>query len=97
MRKYSINAMLVRTTENLYDKTLSAVQINGSTREWFRPAVGVRQGCLLSPTLYFLDRIMSHAVKEYNGKGSIGGRTITSLLFADQIVVLLIKSRNWKP
>ena len=52
MRKYNINANLVRTTEQLYDKATSAVQMNGSIGEWSRTAVGVRQGCLLSPTIF---------------------------------------------
>ena len=46
--------------ENLYDKAQSAVLFNGSTGEWFRTTVGVRQGYLLSPTLFniFLERIV---------------------------------------
>ena len=66
MRKYNINANLVRTTEQLYDKTTSAVQINGNIGEWFRTIVGVRQGCLMSPTLFniFLERIMSDALED---------------------------------
>ena len=59
--------------------------MNGSTGERFRTTVGIRQGCLLSPTLFsnFLKRIMSDALKEHDGKVSIGGRNITHLLFAD--------------
>ena len=52
MRKYNISANLVRTIEQLYDKATSAVQMNGSIGEWYRTTVGVRQGCLLSPTLF---------------------------------------------
>ena len=83
MRKYNISANLVRTIEQLYDKATSAVQMNGSTGEWFRTTVGVRQGCLLSPTLsnIFLERIMSDALEEHDGKVSIGGRNITNLRF----------------
>ena len=60
MRKYNINASIIRAIENLYGKAQSAVMFNGSTGEWFRTTVGVRQGCLLSPTLFniFLERIM---------------------------------------
>ena len=86
MRKYSINANLVRAIEHLYDNAISAVHMNDSTGEWFRTTVGVRQGCLLSPTLFkiFLERIMSDALKVHFGKV----RTITNLRFADDIDAL---------
>ena len=59
----------------------------GRIGEWFRTTVGVRQGCLLSPTLFnsFLERIMSDALKEHDGKVNTGGRNITNLRFADDI------------
>ena len=90
MRKYNISANLVPTIEQLYDKATSAAQMNGSIGEWFRTTVGVRQGCLLSPTLFniFLERIMSDALEEHDGKVSIGGRNITNLRFADDIDAL---------
>ena len=89
MRKYNINASIIRAIENLYDKAQSAVLFNGSTGEWFRTTVGVRQGCLLSPTLFniFLERIMCEAFDDHEGSVSIGGRLITNFLFADDIVV----------
>ena len=52
MRKYNINANIIRVIENLYDKAQSAVLFNGSTGDWIRTTVGVRQRCLLSPTLF---------------------------------------------
>ena len=66
------------------------VQMNGSVGEWFRTTVGVRQGSLLSPTLFniLLERIMSDALKEHDGKVSIGGRNVTNLRFADDIDAL---------
>ena len=70
MRKYNICANLVCTIEHLYDKATRAVQMNGSIDKWFRTTVGVRQGCLISPTLLniFLERIMSGALEEHDGK-----------------------------
>ena len=47
----------------------------------------IRQGCLLSPTLFniFLDRIITDALEDHEGTVSIGGRTITNLCFSDDI------------
>ena len=89
MRKYNINASIIRAIENLYDKAQSAVLFNGSTGEWFRATVGVRQGCLLSPTLFyiFLERIMCEVLDDHEGSVIIGGRLITNFRFADDIVV----------
>ena len=90
MRKYNISANLVRTIEQLYDKATSVVQMNGSIGEWFRITVGVRQGCLLSPTLFniYLEQIMSAALEEHDGRVSIDGSNITNLRFADDIDAL---------
>ena len=87
MKKYNISANLSRIIKNLYDKTTSAVFFNSSLGEWFRTTVGVRQGCLPSPTLFniFLERIMTDALEDHGGTVSIGGRTITKLRFADDI------------
>ena len=89
MRKYNINASIIRAIENLYDKAQSTVLFNGSTGEWFRFTVGVRQECLLSPTLFniFLERIMCEALDDHEGSVSIGGRLVTNFRFADDIVV----------
>ena len=58
--------------------------------EWFRTAVRVRHGCLLSPTLIniFLKRIMSDALEEHGRRVSIGGRNIINLELANDIDVL---------
>ena len=89
MRKYNINASIIRAIENLYDKAQSAVLFTGSTGEWFRTTVGVRQGCLLSRTLFniFLERIICEALDDHEGSVSIGGRLITYFRFADDIIV----------
>ena len=85
MRLYNINANLIQVIENLYNKATSAVYLNGDIGDWFRTTVGVRQGCLLSPTLFniFLERIMTDALEDHQGTVSIGGRTITNLRFDD--------------
>ena len=81
MKKYNISTNLIQVIKNLYDKATSAVLFNSSIGDWFRTSVGVRQGCLLSPTLFniFLERTMTDALEDYEG------RTIINLRFADDI------------
>ena len=90
MRRYNITSNLVRAVGQFYDKAAGAVRMNGSMGEWFGAAVGVRQGCLLSPTLFgiFLERIMSDALEEHDGKVSIGGGGVAGLRFADDMDAL---------
>ena len=52
IKKYNISTNLIQVIKNLYGKATSAVLFNGSIEDWFRTTVGVRQGCLLSPTLF---------------------------------------------
>ena len=87
MKKYNISTNLVQVIKNLYNKATSAVLFNGSIGDWFRTTVGVRQECLLSPTLFniFLERILTDILEDHEGTVSIGGRTITNLCFADVI------------
>ena len=87
MMKYNISTNLIRVNRNLYDKATSAVLFNSSIGDWFRTTVGVRQGRLLSPTLFniFLERIMTDALEDCECTVSIKGKTITNFRFADDI------------
>ena len=78
---------LINTIKQLYTKTSSAVLVESTIGNWFHTSVGVRQGCLLSPTLFniFLERIMTEALEDHRGSVSIGGQIITNLRFADDI------------
>ena len=77
-KKYNISTNLIRVIKNLYDKVTSAVLFNGSIGGWFRTTVGVRQGYLLSLTLFniFVKRITTDALEDHEGTVSSGGRTI---------------------
>ena len=87
MKKYNNSTNLIRVIKNLYDKATGAVLFNSSIGDWFRTTVGVRQGCLLSPTLFniFLERIMTGTLEDDEGTVSIGGRAITNLCVAEDI------------
>ena len=88
MKKYNISANLIQAIKYFYDKATSAVLFNSSIEDWFRTIVEVRQGCLLSLTLFniFLERIMTDALEDHEDSVSIGGRTITNFRLADDIM-----------
>ena len=68
-------------------KATGGVLFNSSIGDWFRTTVEVRQGCLLSPTVFniFLQMIITDASEDHEGTVSIGGRTTTNLRFANDI------------
>ena len=73
MKKYNISTNLIQVIKNLYNKATSAVLFNGSIGDWFLTTIGVRQGCVLSSTLFniFLERIMTDALDDHEGTVSI--------------------------
>ena len=98
MKKFNIIGKLIETIQSLYENAMSqsAVLVQGTTGEWFHTSVGVRQGCLLSPTLFniFLEDIMTHALENFNGTISIGGRPITNLRLPMTLMVSQVRKTN---
>ena len=97
IKKYNISANLILVIKNLYDKATSAVLFNSSIGHSFRTTVRVRQGCLLSPTIFniFVERIMTDALDDHEGTVSIGGRPITNFRFSDDIDGEQERKKNW--
>ena len=50
--KYNNSTNLIQVIKNRYNKATSAVLFSSSIGDWLRTTVGVRQGCLLSHTLF---------------------------------------------
>ena len=52
-----VKGKMWRVLKNIYNKVESSVVVNGKRGEWFELHTGVRQGCILSPTLFaiFID------------------------------------------
>ena len=79
------------SSQNLaaYDKTTSAVLMNGGIEDSWRKA---RLSSVTHPVKHFSQTdhvwIMSDALEEHDGKASIGGKNITNLRFADDIDVV---------
>ncbi|XDV13498.1 hypothetical protein PO909_001890 [Leuciscus waleckii] len=86
--EYGVRGPLLRATRSLYDRSRSLVCIASSKSDLFPVHVGLRQGCPLSPVLFitFMDRISRRSQGPEGVR--FGDHTISSLLFADDVVVL---------
>ena len=80
----------------LYRKQLAKVKVAGTLSEWFRVKKGVRQGCVLSPYLFniLVEMVMRETLDGFQGGLQIGGRMITNLCYADDIILLATSSRT---
>uniref|UniRef100_A0A8C6KH39 Reverse transcriptase domain-containing protein n=1 Tax=Nothobranchius furzeri TaxID=105023 RepID=A0A8C6KH39_NOTFU len=91
LQEYGVGGFLLRAIQSLYQ---SLVRIAGSKSDLFPVRVGLRQGCPLSPVLFitFMDRISrcSRGVECVE----FVGRRISSLLFADDVVLLASSSSD---
>ena len=87
MNKHNMDQKLINTFKQLHSKASSAVLVQAAVGDWFHTSVGVRQGCLLSPTLLniFLETVMTYVLEEHHGTVSIGGRVIANLRFVGDI------------
>ena len=83
-----IRGKIWRVIKNLYDKTKSCVLVGGDRTDFFDVEIGVRQGCVLSPTLFSI--YINGLAKEIAESGmgiEVGGRKIAILMYADDIVI----------
>src|SRR5687768_13392938 len=74
----------------LYQGQKAAVRVAGVVSDWFKIGKGVRQGCVLSPHLFNIvsEIFMKKALESFKGGIIIGGRKISNLRYADDIVLL---------
>ena len=73
----------------LYKKVSCAVDVNDSLTDWFDVESGVKQGCILSPTLFamYIDDLV-HNINAKNVWITCGECKISTLLYADDIVLI---------
>ena len=64
--------------------------MNSRLGEFFKTAVGVRQGCLFPPILFnlFLETIMQETLHDHHTSISSGGWPICNLRFTDNIILM---------
>ena len=81
---------LIDLLAKLYRKQLAKVKVAGTLSEWFPVKKEGRQGCVLSPYLLNIlaEMVMRETLDGFQGGLQIGGRMITNLRYADDIILL---------
>ena len=80
---------LFMTSIGQYRKQLAKVKVAGTMSEWSRVKKGVRQGCVLSPYLFNIlaETVMRETLDGFQGGLQIGGRMITNLRYAVDLIL----------
>eukprot|EP00795_Rhopilema_esculentum_P001163 gene1163-biopygen9892 len=81
---------IVHLIKELYVNQKAVVRTTYGLTDLFNIEQGVRQGCPLSPHLFnvYSEKIMKDALVGYEGSIKMGGRTVTNLRHADDIVLI---------
>ena len=84
-----------RMLQNIYREVRSCVDVSGERTEWVASQVGVRQGCVISPTLFsvFINA-MAMEIREMTEGIKWGAKTFNVLLFADDLVLTAEKEED---
>ena len=82
---------LTNLLKNLYAGQEATVRTGPGTTDWFKIGKGVRQGCILSPSLFnlYAQYIMRNAgLDEAQAGIKTAGRNINNLRYADYITLM---------
>ena len=85
----NINGKIYKAIKSMYTNTIGAIKLNGLQTDWFDCISGVRQGDVLSTTLfnvYIND--LAKEIKSLNFGIPVEGYNLSILLYADDIVLL---------
>ena len=89
LRLRGIPAAILDLLTGLYSGTESAVKCGGGVSSFFPVNSGVRQGCVLAPTLFntCMDWVLGRTVDRSRCGAAVGNVRITDLDFADDAVI----------
>ena len=90
LRLRGIPARIIGLLTGLYSGTESAVKCGGGVSCFFPVNAGVRQGCVLAPSLFntCMDWVLGRVVDQSHCGASVGNTMVTDLVFADDAVIL---------
>ncbi|KAG0714105.1 LINE-1 retrotransposable element ORF2 protein [Chionoecetes opilio] len=89
LRLRGILARTIGLITGLYSGTESAVKCRAGVSSFFPVNTGVRQGCVLAPSLFnsCIDWVLDKVVNQSDCGASVGNTKITDLVFADDAVI----------
>ncbi|KAI8482551.1 hypothetical protein Bbelb_396990 [Branchiostoma belcheri] len=90
LRILGVPSKLLDLLSLLHSDTTSCVRVNGQTSDPFTINSGVRQGCVLAPTIFntAIDHVMAKTVSQSSCGASFGNVTISDLDYADDVAIL---------
>ena len=85
-----IPSHLIQLIRNLYDGQAACVRAEKGNSDWFSLGQGVRQGFILSPSLFNLyeEYITRRAVTDWQGGLPIGGYNVNNFRYADDTTLI---------
>ena len=90
LQTLGVPAHLIQVIKSLYSGQKACVRTEHGDSEEFEIGQGVRQGCILSPSLFnlYAEYIMRQVLAGWTGGLSIGGRQLNNMRYADDTTLL---------
>ena len=87
---YGIPTKIVELLREWYLGISSSVRMDGEEGDWFPITTGLRQGCVMSPSLFniYMDAMMRRVTEEAAGGVMVGDERVVDLDLADDVALL---------
>ena len=89
LEKVGLSEKIVNIVRSMYEDTKAKYRLGNLETDWVKSERGVRQGCVLSPTLFSLyTEELAVRLRRMNAGVRVGRDKICILLYADDVVVM---------
>ena len=92
-----VDEKIVQVLKNIYTDNMVKFSLGDVTTKWMENNVGVRQGCIMSPTLFnlYIEELIVRVTKSGYGV-RIGGKKLGCLAYADDLVLMAERKEERK-